>query len=193
MTVLKRDGSREPFDFGKLRRGLAVAIRGCDEDESLAMALAEAVTVHLRQWESPEPPSASYVLHCCQTALNEAGLPDAAERMEMYTRARINRRKTINVLVPRATGADARPWRKRKLIRWFEQRANVSRSMARMLAGRIETYLFGLNYELVSASLIRELANAELYAWGLSDELYVAANRSRDRGVASGPGRTPDR
>jgi hypothetical protein len=194
ILVLKRDGSREPFDLGKLRRAIAVAIRECEEDDSVADVLAQAVLTHLKShWESPEPPSAPYLLRCCQTALHEAEMPEAARRMDLYARARINRRKTISVVDVSVPSAEPRPWRKRKLIRWFETRANVSRAMARMLAARIETYLFGLSYELVSTALITELSLAELYAWGLSDELFVAAGRGRDCGVTSGSGRTPDR
>jgi hypothetical protein len=128
IIVLKRDGSREPFDLGKIRRAMSVAMRECEEDDSVADALAQAVLTHLRShWESPEPPSAPYLLRCCQTALNEAEMPEAARRMDLYARARINRRKAISVVEASAPGLEPRPWRKRKLVRWFETRANVSR------------------------------------------------------------------
>ncbi|MBI5866066.1 MAG: hypothetical protein HZB38_16480 [Planctomycetes bacterium] len=172
-SVEKRDGSCEAFDFRKLRRGLAAAMEGCGYDQLYADALARAVAIHVEEWREDAPPTTEYLFHCVRTVLQETGLPDVAEAVMRHRRLRQSKRKRTCVLTP--GGEKAEPWSKSRVAHSIERNHEIGAGVARILAGEIETRVLGLDFAVVSASLVAELIRNELMAWGLAEAAAGAA------------------
>ena len=48
-TVIKRDGSKEPFDSGKIKNAIRAAAKGAGVEEDKANAIVEQVTISVVQ------------------------------------------------------------------------------------------------------------------------------------------------
>lgn len=183
--IRKCDGSLERFEFVKLRRGLAAAMRDCGYGVHLADALAQAVTIHLRDWREKRPPSSEYIFRCVQTVLDETGLEEVARHLAAQRRYRACRRRGLLVLDSRHPSRAATPWRKGMVASTLQRRHKLGRKTARILAGQIEERVLSLNYSVISSALLAELIRSELMAWGLSE---VGCPRAA---TAEGAGRCP--
>jgi hypothetical protein len=167
--IRKCDGSLERFEFHKLRRGVAVAMRDCGYEERLADAIAQAVSLHLRDWRQDRPPSSEYIFRCVRTVLDETGLQEVAQRLMTYRRQRACRRRSLFVFDSRHPDLAAKPWRKSAVVGTLQRRHRLSRMAARILAGQIEERVLSLDYSVISSALVAELIRSELMAWGLSE------------------------
>jgi transcriptional regulator NrdR family protein len=175
--VAKRDGSHETFELGKLRRALANAMRGCGYDQMYADALAKAVAIHVKEWGDTTPPSTEYIFGCVRAVLDETGLGDVAAALQRHFRQRETKRRAVEVLTTRHADQSRTAWSKGRVATTLERRHGIKPSVARILAGEIESRVLGLNYSLVSSALIAELIRNELMAWGLSDDAIAVALR----------------
>lgn len=184
--VAKRDGSQEAFEFGKLRRTLANAMRGCGYDEMYADALAKAVAIHVKEWGETTPPSTEYIFGCVRAVLDETGLGDVAASLQRHHRHREMKRRKVEVLTSRWPDRSRMPWSKGRVATTLERRHGLKPSVARILAGEIEGRVLGLNYGVVSSALIAELIRNELMAWGLSDDA-IAVTSGQGVDAAVGP------
>lgn len=185
--VRKRDGSLERFEFAKLRRGLAVAMRDCGYEARFADSLAQAVTIHIRDWRDGRPPTSEYIFRCVRTVLDETGLEDVARRLMTHRRYRACRRRGLTVLDTRRPGRAATPWRKSVVVSTLQRRHKLGATAARILAGQIEERVLSLNYSVISSALVAELIRSELMAWGLSEAGCPHAATAEGAG-ASPPG-----
>jgi hypothetical protein len=71
------------------------------------------------------------------------------------------------------------------VVTTLERRHSLKASVARILAGEIESRVLGLNYGVVSSALIAELIRNELMAWGLSDDaIAVTSSQGVDAAVS---------
>jgi hypothetical protein len=167
--VRKRDGTLERFQFAKLRRGLAAAMRDCGYELRFADSLAQAVTIHLRDWRDRRPPTSEYIFRCIRTVLDETGLEEVAQRLMSHRRQRACRRRGLTVLDSRRPGRPAAPWRKSMVVGTLQRRHGLGGAAARILAGQIEERVLALHYSVISSALVDELIHNELMAWGLSE------------------------
>jgi len=181
ILVAKRDGSREPFRPAKLARCLRLALHSCPCDtEQVAEALVEAVADHLRGWPAMEPPTSAYLYHCVGTALRQTGLGEAARRIAVHRRQRVVQRSRLRVFDPGRPERRPEAWRKARIVATLQDRYELSRPVARILAGEIEMHAFALNRRLIAKPLVEELIGDELAAWGLGGE-PVSAPARRNR------------
>jgi hypothetical protein len=169
IVIAKRDGSREPFQPGKLRRSLLLALQSCPCDvEQVADALAGAVAHHLRACVEPDPPSSAYVYRCACTVLRRTGLSQAARRLTAHRRQRLLQRCRRCVYDPRRPERRPVGWQKARVVAVLEGRYGLTRPVARIIAGEIEKRAFALGCRLIPKPLVSELIRSELAAWGLA-------------------------
>ena len=169
IMVAKREGGLEQFDRQKARRGVAAALASSGGDMRFADALARAVELHLRQWNEPDPPSSGYIFRCLRTALIETGLDDGALRFVSYRGQRAKQRQELSVYDADESRFALAPWRKAAVAETLEGCRGVGHAAARILAGEIERRVLSLGYSVVSKTLIREMIQSELLAWGMAD------------------------
>jgi len=167
--IAKRDGGLEPFDRGKIRRGVASALAASGVDSRYSEALTRAVELHLTQWQETNPPSTGYIFRCLRTALVETGLDDAALRFVTHRGERAKQRQRVSVCDARKSQFALEPWRKAAVAETLEGCCDLGHDVARILAGEIERRVLALDYSVVSKTLIKELLQSELLAWGLAD------------------------
>lgn len=168
-SVAKRDGSVEPFEFAKLRRCLAVAMKGCGYDAVYADALARAVALHLQDWRDAAPASTGYIAGCVKAVLEETGLCDVAGFLDRHRRQRDSKRSRISVVDTTSAERLQRSWTKKLAVEALAERYGVRASVARILAAEVEQRVLALNYNMISTSLLDEIIRNELMAWGLAD------------------------
>ena len=180
-SVAKRDGSVEPFDFAKLRRCLAVAMKGCAYDAVYADALARAVAMHLQDWRDAAPASTGYIAGCVKAVLEETGLNDVANFLDRHRRQRDARRSRIDLIDTASPERLQRKWSKRLVVEALTQTHSLRVEVARILAGEVEQRVLALNYNMISLSLLGELIRNELMAWGLADDALASQPASADR------------
>lgn len=171
LCVTKVDGSIEPFQFAKLRRSLAAAMAACQYDDRYADALAQAVAVHVREWNSAQPLRSEYVFRCVRTVLSETGLEDVARAMLSHRRLRAMRRRRLTILDTRRSNRPGVAWSKGRVAQTLQRKYQVGAETSRILAAEIEGRLIALDYHVVSSGLIAELIRNELMAWGLGEEV----------------------
>lgn len=169
VVVTKRDGTRECFSVPKLRNALVKVLRACGREPYPADPLAQAVALHLRGWTGKAFPTTGYVHRCACTALMQLGIHEAAEELDMHRRQRAARRRGLRVFDPRRPERITSLWRKGALVATLKTRYQLRQPVARLLAGRIEEQVFALGYRLVSKTLLSELLQNEIMAWGLLD------------------------
>lgn len=167
--VVKSDGTLEPFQFAKVRRGLAAAMRSCRYDDRYADALARAVEIHVQEWTGVRPPTTDYLHRCVREVLVETGLTDVAAEVERHRTVRRELRKRVSVVDARRRGRRNRPWSKARVVQTLVRRHALRPEVARIVGAEIEQRVLGLRYQVVSSSLIAELIRNELMAWGLCE------------------------
>lgn len=178
LTLVKRDGSHEPFARGKLRRAIAIGMRACKYDPDLADPLVQAVEVHLKYWDEPRLPTTDYVFRCVHAVLNETGLKDVAEELVQYRRWRRGRRRVVRV-VREGDKASSRPWRKSLIVRRLEKDFELQPATCRILASNVEQHVLGLGFAEVTQRLVDELLRTELMAWGLTEEVRPGSSSAK--------------
>ncbi|MBK9127195.1 MAG: hypothetical protein IPM13_05275 [Phycisphaerales bacterium] len=171
LVITKRDGTVERFSLPKLVSGLRVVLEGRSYDGRLAGPLAKAVEMHLHECRGSTPPRTDYIFRCVVSVLQQTGLSDVAEDLQLHRRLRAARRRRTRVF-PAAGAATARgvPWQKTDIVAALENHYGLRHSVARFLAGQIESQVFGLNYRLITRPFLAELVRSEVLAWGLASE-----------------------
>ncbi len=176
-SVAKRDGSVEPFEFAKLRRCLAVAMKGCGYDAVYADALARAVALHLQDWRDAAPASTGYIAGCVKAVLEETGLCDVAGFLDRHRRQRDSKRSRISVIDAASAEKLQRSWAKKLAVEVLVERHGVRASVARILAAEVEQRVLALNYNMISTGLLDEIIRNELMAWGLADSCLAGQSK----------------
>lgn len=169
LIIVKRDGAVEDFAPAKLRRVIALGMRANQYDPKLADPLVEAVEVHLRYWNEPRPPSTDYVFRCVYAVLKQTGLQEVADTLASHRRWRRTRRRATRVL-REAPKKGSKPWRKANLVAALEDRHGLGHTTARIVAGELEQRVLNLGFKLLPPTLLAELIQTELMAWGLGGD-----------------------
>lgn len=169
IVIVKRDGAVESFSRAKLRRVIANGMRTCHYDPKLADPLVEAVEVHLQYWEDPRPPTTEYVFRCVYAVLKQTGLQEIGDCLAAHRRWRRTKRRATRVL-REAPKRGSKPWRKSALIATLEDRHGLGHTTARIVASELESRVLNLGFKTLPQSLLAELIQTELMAWGLWDE-----------------------
>jgi len=180
IIIAKRDGALEPFDIVKLRRCLATAMRACGCDPRFADALARAVALHLRQLSAPSPPTTDYIFRCVRTALVRTGMEPVAAELARHRRRRAAQRRRVSVWSAQHPQDTLQPWSKGRVADTLERRHGLGHSAARILAAEIERRVLALEYAVVSTTLVNELIQSELLAWGLAGAAAVRPGSTAD-------------
>ncbi len=188
VQVVKRDGSKEPFEFAKLRRSVAAAMRTCHYEDRYADALCRAVTLHIDQ-SARRHPTTEYVFRCVRAVLSETGLTDVGEQFALFRRRRDSQRRDLCVIGARRAQGRTVPWDRGRVTRTLEKRYGVGHATARIVSGEIERRVLGLGYKTLTAALVSELLRSELRAWGIVPE--TAIGRAREALPAAATRRAP--
>lgn len=173
ISVVKRDGTREPLSYCKLRRCIATVLHGTGYDPTPADPLAKAVLSHVASWTGERPPSTDYIFHCVRTVLLECGLIEVARELAMHRRMRGNKRKGLRLLA--GDHGKAVTWRKDAVVAKIESEFGIARTTARFIAAEVELRVFALQYAELSWELVSELIRNEVCAWGLGEAVLVDA------------------
>lgn len=181
-TVAKQSGALERFTSAKLRRSVENALRESNADLQLARPLADAVAMHLQDCDDAQPPSTDYVHQCVVAVLSETGLESAARCYGRYHQRRARARAKTRVYAAGDERSPAENWNKARLVAWLVNNAGLRQPVARFMASEIETKLLSLKYESVSGELVAALARNELFAWGLVEEPFLAADEIETNG-----------
>ncbi len=183
LGIAKRGGAVEVFAIEKLARCLTIGLRACGQDVFLAGPLARAIRVHLDGWNRRRPPTSDYVFKCVQTVLREVQLPDVARVLADYRRRRAHRRRGVAVVKVGNGCVTASGWSKERVAASLQARFGVQRRTARSIADEVEQRVLSLGYSQVPASMVREVLQAEMLAWGLA---AVTADEGRCTNLRSG-------
>ncbi len=176
IVVTKRDGTVERFGSDKLSATLASALQARSYDPRLSTPLARAVALHLQEWKHPNPPTTEYIFRCVASVLEQTGLADVADDLKRHRRMRASRRRRTRVMAAGdQPGAKGKPWRKSAIVATLENHYGLRHTIARFLAGQIETQVFALDYRLITRPFLGELVRNEVLAWGLADEQVLHA------------------
>ena len=178
LQIRKRDGRTEPFDVRKLRRALLRALREARQPGYYAEPLAEAIAIHLKDWNEPQPASSDYVFDCCQAVLRETGLRNVARALARYRHRRERRRLATQVRRLSAAGVAVEPWSRERIAATLERRFGLTAGAARILSSDVEQRVLSLGYRVVDVELIEAVVRNELRAWGLLDAAAEAASGS---------------
>jgi transcriptional regulator NrdR family protein len=173
IRVIKQDGSRERFDHFKLAASMW---RGMSETEGRycdARDLACAIGVYLGRSGRRNVSSAA-VFEMAVKVLRRACLAPAAERMEEFRTLRRCLRRGLSVVLD---DGSRRPWDKSWLIAEAETSWNLSRPMARLMAGLIERELLADSLRQVTARDVLQRLADRVDEFGLADWVPVNGHR----------------
>ncbi|MGE3180258.1 MAG: ATP cone domain-containing protein [Phycisphaerae bacterium] len=166
--ILKRDGTAEPFEGSKLGAVLRRAMIACEQEARLAEPLVRAVAIHLEELEDERQATTQYIFRCVRSVLRQTGLQEVADELTHHAQQRDRRRRNVRVL---SEDGERRytPFKKAEVARLLTHEFEVGRGAARIIAGRVERQIFGLQYKIISRMLLIEIVRNELMAWGLDE------------------------
>ncbi|MCK6482679.1 MAG: hypothetical protein HUU22_02660 [Phycisphaerae bacterium] len=171
MPVRKSDGRCEPFQRSKVAACLRRVLRiSGDGDGRTAQELAGAVATFLVSSQTSGPIKTPHIRALLERALSETGHATAAALLRDHARQRDKRRRRVKVLAWKESVGRLSPrrWNKGVLSGRLQKEFELEYTTARMIAGRVEEFVLLLDVRLVTGTLVRELALAQLTAWGLS-------------------------
>jgi len=185
--VQKRDGRLVHFNESKIADAIfkaAEAVNG--EDRSIAIELASAVTHFLQKKFDDKIPGIEDIQDIVEEILIKNGHAKTAKAYILYREKRANIRKSLRVrkqttknknttdaalMVDQISRDDSFPWDKRKIAIALEKEADLSNEAAQEIASSVETRVFASGLNRISTSLIRELADNELFERGYNAKL----------------------
>jgi ribonucleoside-triphosphate reductase (formate) len=178
--VQKRDGRLVHFNESKI----AKAVGG--EDRSIAIELASAVTHFLQKKFSDKIPGIEDIQDLVEEILIKNGHAKTAKAYILYREKRARIRESLCVrkqikksksttdtalMVDQVSRDDSFPWDKRKITIALEKEADLSKEIAQEIASAVENRVFASGLNRISTSLIRELADNELFERGFNAKL----------------------
>jgi len=169
VQVRKRDGSVEDFNTHKLAAAIWRAMAGSCGRYGDACDLATAIRIYLDRTGRVEISSAA-LFEMVVKVLRRVRMNHAAGLLEAHRSRRAEARDRITVLDGRGRRL---PWDKTALAAAVQQSWNLSRTTARILAGRLESrFLLGRRRTVRRTTLIARL-NALVAEFGLADAVPV--------------------
>ncbi len=190
--VIKRHGAPVPFDESKIANAIfkaAQAVGG--QDRVLAEELAAMVTMMLeKNFDEDRPPHIEEIQDTVEKVLIETCHARTAKAYILYRDKRARVRQSLQVrkpvrrqenstdislLVNTETQDHLAEWDKTKIARALEVEADLSRGLAREIAGTVERRVMDSGLTRISTTLIRELVDNELFERGLTARLEKQA------------------
>ncbi|HNS31434.1 MAG TPA: ATP cone domain-containing protein [bacterium] len=190
--VRKRDGRIVPFDKQKIADAIFKAARSIGgQDKYLAEDLAEAVRLYLVKECGRDMPSVEDIQDIVERVLIKTGHAKTAKAYILYRekRARVRRIRegikpedadviekerqnlirNINLSV-RESNDNISLWNKERIVEALVRETGLSRNISELIVGEVEEDVLTSKVRELSASLIRELVNAKLIAYGFENE-----------------------
>lgn len=173
ISVLKRDGSVEPFVLAKLLNCIGHGFHASGEPQERGSAtsrgLAEAVQTYLFQSQAEAAVPSDHLSELVELVLTQTGYSAAGMAIRQHQHARERMRRWTKVAHRRVRDGRfvQRQWNKSKVVRHLMEDHQLDAPAARVIAGRVEQLVFNCGLKVVTAELVTELAKSELLAWGL--------------------------
>jgi len=194
-TVVKRSGREEGFDSGKIREAILRAAHPDDEiDDDVASSLASGVVIYLRKRIRTGPPMAETVAQAVEELLfamghNRTGIAfvryrDRRQRIRrlrdgdvrtFLTELNEARRHTVRgqdeqaPFVVRTQDDGVGEWNRERIVDTLKRETGADDATAEVVAVAVEEQIRSAEIETLTASLVRELVDAQLIAIGRDD------------------------
>ncbi len=184
-TVIKRDGREVPFDRSKIADAIFAAARSVGgEDRQLAEELASVVTLMIdKRFGEAEAPHIEDIQDLVEKTLIETGHAKTAKAYILYRQRRAALREQtrvrkeahnvkeknstdIHLLVDPGSKAEYFQWDKSRIAAALVKEAGLDAAEAADIAGAVEKRVLASGMTRISSSLIRELADNELFERG---------------------------
>ena len=189
--IKKRDGRVVPFDTEKITEAVFRAAQSVGgEDRLMAQELADVVVMFLERDFQGDVPGIEDIQDMVEKVLIETGHAKTAKAYILYRDKRYRQRQQLKVhkqtrsgtnttdlslLVDPGSKNEFQTWEKGRIIHALEKEAGLSPSLAGEIASAVERRVFDSGIKRISTSLIRELADNELFDRGLSAKLKQQA------------------
>jgi len=169
IQVCKSDSTEEAFDVRKLAGSMFSAMQETRGRHYDATQLAIAIGLYLGQtsWLTV---TSDALAELAVKVLSRCRLPEAAEAMTEYRRARTIGRSRLQV---RQEGGQVTMWDKAWLSSWAQRSWLVSRNTGRILAGQVERELLESGLAEVSRLDVLDMLNRRVAEYGLADAVPV--------------------
>ena len=185
--VRKRDGREVPFNESKIADAIfraAQAVGG--QDRQMADELASVASMFLEREFEGRTPGIEDIQDVVERVLIETGHARTAKAYILYRDRRARRRESLRVrkpvrqtaqstdialLVDPGTRDEILPWDRGRIATALVDEAQVDEEVAHEIARAVERKVFDSGISRISTSLIRELADNELFERGLAAKL----------------------
>ena len=171
MTVVKTDGTKEPYLHTKVIGSIANALGAAGQpDITAAQELAEAVTFFLYRNATNRAISTSEILSVIEAVLAGTGFEEAAIALSEHHFKRKLKRCRIEVAQGRHSGpSDAdnlytdhseqtrSRWNKSRIVEYLVTKHHLHRPIARTVASMVEEKVFNMGLLVVPAGLVKQL------------------------------------
>jgi ribonucleoside-triphosphate reductase (formate) len=191
--VRKRSGRTVPFDQKKIAQAVfkaAQSVGGADQE--LAEELADVVVMFVeKQYGTGGIPTIEEIQDMVEKVLIETGHAKTAKAYILYRerRGRVRdmvsvRKKMVNqnnstdisLMVDPTSREEMLPWNKDLIAVALEEEADISQDIACEIASIVEQRVMASGMKRISTTLIRELADNELFERGLNTSLEKQAS-----------------
>jgi hypothetical protein len=169
ISVVKRDGSVEPFDEAKLAGALRRGMDRRDDSQAQVENLARALGLYLRRLRRPRV-SSTAIFEMVLKALRRVKMGDRAEMIELHRTLRRVRRRLLRV---RHDDGQVTQWDKSWVVCLAERLWGLSRRTARILAGEVELDLLPQEECEIPRRDVVDALNRRVVEWGLADAVPV--------------------
>jgi transcriptional regulator NrdR family protein len=171
LTVVKTDGTKEPYLHTKVLGSIANAIGAAGQpDITAAQELTEAVTFFLYRNATNRAISASEILSVIETVLAGTGFEEAAVALSEHhfgrrlKRCRIEVARsrhselsdTDNLYADHSEQVKSR-WNKSRIVEYLVTKHHLHRQIARTVASMVEEKVFNMGLPVVPAGLVEQL------------------------------------
>lgn len=169
ICVRKRDETLEPFDRWKLTGSIWRAMQETQGSYEHARRLCEAAQIYLKRG-GEQCVSSRALFEMMLKALRYVGLEEAAESAEAFHKWRNALRTELRI---RHDGGAVTYWEKGWVCEFASRSWNISRSVGRLVAGKIELELLLGGERTVWRGEVIEQLNRLISEYGLADAVPV--------------------
>lgn len=191
-SVKKRDGRLVPFDKQKIADAIFKAAQSVGgQDKYLAEDLAEVVSMYLVKEYKKDVPAVEDIQDIVERVLIKTGHARTAKAYILYRQKRARVRKLRKGIKPEDAGFIDRErqslirninlsvrgsrdnvslWGKERITCALVKETGLAENIAELIVGEVEEEVITSKIQAPSSSLIRELVNAKLVAYGFEEE-----------------------
>ncbi len=172
IRVLKTDGTAEPYLHTKVLGAFHRALSAAGEPGLYAAEqMAQAVTFYIYNSPQGRTLTSDEIHLMIQAVLHDTGYPAAAAALNQHRIQRKLLRKRIEVLSESPTDCPtSAPWNKSVIAEHLIRHYQLSRPLARVIAGQVEEKIFRMEIFRVRKALIRQLVETETETMIRADE-----------------------